>query len=81
MPRTGGFPEPPGGISPMLTSQVMSDYYTRYKSQVIVLLQDLKVQGVDVKDTDSLAQNPRSYEDIGEIGKRLKAYAKQIGTP
>jgi hypothetical protein len=57
------------------------EYNERYKSRVIVLLQDLKLQGVDVKDTDSLAQTPRSYEDIGEIGKRLIGFAKQIRKP
>lgn len=46
-----------------------------------MLLQDLKAEGIDVKDIDSLAQNPQSYEVIGEIGKRLIDYAKQVRKP
>jgi hypothetical protein len=78
----------PGGVHltshPALSwmiNNAVPEYNQFYKSRVIVLLQDLKVQGVDVKDTDSLAENPKSYEDIGEIGKRLSAYAKQIKKP
>jgi len=80
-PRPGELQGPFQGHLSRQIFLAMSDYNQLYKLRVITLLQDLKVLGVDIRDTDSLAQNPKSYEDIGEIGKRLTAFAKQIRKP
>ena len=49
-----------------------------YKSQVIVLLQDLHIQRVDIHDADVAAQNVKDYTDVGTVGTLLLRIVKEI---
>jgi hypothetical protein len=62
----------------MRNGQAISQYSNTFKNQIITLLMDLRLNHVDIRDLDSIIFNVKSYTDVGEIGSRLLAIAKDL---